>query len=128
DGFYFEVVVTSGTTSNFMHVGVCTGSMPLNGNMNNNDGWAYQQQFGNAVHGGSGTAYGSPWTTGDVLGFLLKDGNLFFRRNGTWQGGADVDAGTGAAFSGLSGDLYPAAALYRASPASHVLTARFAAG
>jgi len=126
-GHYFEIVITSGSPSPFMQIGVATAGMSLAGSMNNADGWCYYQEDGSKRHNGVNTAYGASWTSGDVIGVLLKAGRLYFRKNGSWQGGGDPDAETGAAFSGLTGDLFPAAALYRASSPPHVLTARFAA-
>ena len=84
-------------------------------------------QDGSKRHNGVNTAYGATWTTNDVIGVLLKNGKLYFRKNGTWQGGGDPGAETGEAFSGLTGDLYPAASLYRSTSPPHVLTARFKA-
>lgn len=127
-GFYFEVVVTTATTSPFIVVGVANSSQVLTSYIGNStNGWSYYEQTGDKYTGGSGSAYGSSYTTGDVIGVLLKNGKLYFRKNGTWQNSADPDAETGAAFTGLTGTLYPAASLYRASSPSHVITGRFKA-
>lgn len=126
-GFYFEIVCTSGANSPFMQYGVATSSMALNASMNNADGWCIYQEDGTVRHGGVTTAYGATWTTGDVIGVLLKNGKLYFRKNGTWLGSADVDAETGEAFSGMTGSLFPAAALYRSTSPAHVITGRFKA-
>lgn len=127
-GFYFEVVVTEGSLSNFIHIGLATAGMSLGGNLNNADGWAYYQETGAKRHNGVTTAYGASYTTGDVIGVLLKNGKAYFRKNGAWQGSADPDAETGEAFAGLTGDLYPAASLYRGQfVPRHVITARFKA-
>lgn len=58
----------------------------------------------------SGTSYGATFTTNDVIGvaYDADNGKLYFRKNGTWQNSGDPVAGTGAAFTGLSGGYYPA--------------------
>lgn len=56
----------------------------------------------------SGTAYGSSYTAGDVIGIALDldNGKIWFSKNGTWQNSGDPAAGTGEAFSGLSGTIH----------------------
>lgn len=126
DGWYFEVEVTSGSSSQFMQIGLATILMDLTGSMNNANGWCYYQEDGSKRHNGVNTAFGATWTTGDVIGVFLRDGKLWFSKNGSWQGGGDPDTDANAAFSGLSGNLYPCASLVRTSNPAHVLTARFA--
>lgn len=93
----------------------------------NATGWSYYQETGNKINNGSTTAYGASYTTGNVIGILVKNGKLYFRKNGVWQNGADVDAETGEAFSGLTGMLFPAISLYRATAPAHVVAGRFKA-
>ena len=125
-GYYFEVVVTSGTSSNFIVVGVATSAQALDNYVGSSAAsWAYYQQTGEKYTAGAGSAYGASYTTGDVVGVLLKNGKLYFRKNGTWQNSADVGAETGAAFTGLSGNLFPAVSMYRSLAPEHILTARF---
>lgn len=128
DGYYYEALIVAAGQSNFIHVGIATSGMALNGNLNNADGWAYYQETGAKRHNGVTTAYGASYTTGDVIGVLVKNGKIYFRKNGTWQGGGDPDTESGEAFSGLSGMVYPCISLYRASTPRHELTGRFAAG
>jgi hypothetical protein len=51
------------------------------------------------------SAYGSSWTSGDVIGIILDadSGKLYFSKNGTVQNSGDPVAGTGFAYSGLTG-------------------------
>lgn len=56
------------------------------------------------INNGSGSSYGSSYTGGDTVNIYLdENGNLWFGKNGTPFG--DPVAGTGAAFTGLSGEL-----------------------
>lgn len=127
-GFYFEVLVVGSNTSPFMSIGVANASQVLdNYTGSGTNGWGYYQQTGTKLHAGAGTAYGAAYGTGDVIGVLLKNGAVYFRKNGTWQNSADPDAETGAAFTGLTGSLYPTAALYRTNSPRHDLTGRFKA-
>lgn len=124
-GFYFEVVITTATIQNYVMVGVANTLQSLTSYIGNAaNGWGYYEETGAKYTAGSSSAYGASYATGDVIGVLLKNGKLYFRKNGVWQNSADVDAETGAAFSGLSGNLFPAASLYNPS---HILTGRFAA-
>lgn len=127
-GHYFEVLVVGSASSTFIAIGVATTSQVLNNYIGSGaDGWGYYQQTGTKLHNGAGTAYGASYTTGDVIGVLLKNGKVYFRKNGTWQNSGDPGAETGEAFSGLTGTLYPAVAVYRATNPRHELTGRFKA-
>lgn len=128
DGHYYEALIVAAGASNFIHVGIATSGMALNGNLNNADGWAYYQETGAKRHNGVTVAYGASYTTNDVIGVLVKNGKLYFRKNGTWQNSADPDLETGEAFSGLTGQVYPCVSLYRASVTRHELGGRFKVG
>ena len=127
-GYYFEVVVTNASSSIYVVIGVANASQSLSDYVGNSTyGWSYYQETGGKISSGTQTAYGASYTTGDVIGVLLKNGKLYFRKNGTWQNSADVAAETGAAFTGLTGDLYPAVSMFRSTSPVHVLTGRFKA-
>jgi hypothetical protein len=74
--------------------------------------WGYYGSNGNKINNGSSTAYGSSFTTNNVIGvaFDADNGKLFFSKNNTWQNSGDPAAGTNAAFSsGLTtGPYFPA--------------------
>ena len=71
--------------------------------------WGYWNN-GNRWHSNSSTGGYSTYTNGDVI-MVARDGaNLWFGKNGTWNG--NPVAGTGAAYTDLSGDLYPALSPY----------------
>lgn len=110
-GRYFELeVVSIGGAPEGIFVGVSNTSSALSNFVGvDTNGWSYYgngQKFTNSV----GSAYGSAYTTGDIIGVFLRSGKIWFRKNGTWVG--DPDADTGEAFSGLTGTLYPTGSFY----------------
>lgn len=56
---------------------------------------------GSIYPGGSG--FGSAWTTGDRIMVAMRNGKVYFGKNGTWFNSADFTAETGFAFSGKTG-------------------------
>lgn len=70
----------------------------------------YYSLTGNTYRSASATAYGSSYTTNDVIGIALDldNGKIFFSKNGTWQNSGSPTAGTNAAYTGLSGTFFPA--------------------
>lgn len=44
----------------------------------------------------------STYDTGDVLGFVWKNGNLWCSKNGVWEGGGNPDTDTSPTFTGLT--------------------------
>lgn len=71
-------------------------------------------QTGQKWTSGSGSAYGSSFTSGDVIGVAwdADNGRIFFAKNNTWQNSGDPVAGTNAAFTGLTGTLFPCVICY----------------
>lgn len=123
DGFYFEVVLTQSTTSPFVIIGVGNSAASVTASFTANaNGWGYYQETGDKLNSNAATAYGTAYVQGDIIGVFVKNGSLYFSRNGVWQGGGDPDAETGAAFTGLTGDVYPMAGLYRGSSPQHTVT------
>ena len=70
------------------------------------DAWAYIGS-GNKETNDSQSSYGSAWTTNDILQVAVKDGKIWFGINGVWQNSGDPEAGTNAAYTGLTGDVVP---------------------
>lgn len=119
DNGYFEVyetyVVGSGVdAAPYRLVGLSNwsvGSADLAGYVGDDtSSWGYYQELGNKVTNTVQTAYGSTWGDLDTIGVAFKNGKIWFSLNGVWVG--DPAAGTGEAFSGLTGTLYPTASLY----------------
>jgi hypothetical protein len=113
--WYWEITLTSlGTVG--MTVGVMTSASALNNFIGSDStGWAWQVKAATKYHSGSGVAYGSTCTTGDIIGVALDldGGTLSYYKNGTL---------VGTAFTGVSGALFPAQAVYAATDA---VTANF---
>tara|TARA_R100000005_G_scaffold95286_1_gene76202 strand:+ start:19 stop:2475 length:2457 start_codon:yes stop_codon:yes gene_type:complete len=111
--WYFEVVYTAATAFDGM-VGVANKNHENNlGNYigGDSDSWGYYYN-GQKYHPGQSGAYGDGWTTGDVMGIALDmdNGALYFSKNGTYQNSGDPTSGaskTGAAFTNLSGTIFP---------------------
>ncbi len=70
--------------------------------------WLLDAATGNKIHT-TPIAYGTAATNGDVMMVALDmdAGKIWWGRNGTWFAGGDPDAGTGEAFTGLTGYLSP---------------------
>lgn len=68
-------------------------------------GYGYYQANGSTYVGDVPSAYGSSYTGGDVVSVAIDTaaGKIWFAKNGTYPGGGDPAAGTGAAYSSLSG-------------------------
>jgi hypothetical protein len=114
--YYFEVrcVRTSGTDSNIM-VGIANASAPLNtasgfpgGDAN---GYGMYLLNGNKFNAGAGSAYSSAWDGDTIIGVAVDftAGKIWIANENTYGGGGDPAAGTGEAFSGISGTFFPAA-------------------
>ena len=55
-------------------------------------------------------AYGATWDSNtETIGVAvdMTNGKIFFAKNNTWQASGDPVAGTNAAFTGISGTLFP---------------------
>ena len=62
------------------------------------------QKFNNNVN----TNYGTAFATNDIMGvaFDADNGKIWFSKNGTWFASGDPVAGTNAAFTGITGQVY----------------------
>jgi hypothetical protein len=112
--WYFECTLNS---SGQAFVGI-TNTAGVNGSADNRiysdaSTKAYYQT-GQKWTSGSGSAYGSSFTTNDVIGVAWDADNdrIHFAKNGTWQNSGDPVAGTNAAFTGLTGTFFPAIICY----------------
>ena len=113
---YFEVDITS--FASFAMIGVCssTASLGSGGWWFGSDGWGYfstGQSYNNDTGASYGTSYGA-----DRIGVHLKAGKVYFLLNGVYQNSGDPDAGTGYAYDGITGDVYPALSLYNTGDAA----------
>jgi len=110
DAFYFEVVVgTVGNANNI--IGVLSAYQLDTHYVGVNDtSWGYFGVNGTHMHSASQVTYGITWGAGDRIGVLFMDGALYFWVEGDgWQGSDDAGSpvGKAAAFSGITGPLWP---------------------
>ncbi len=97
--FFIDVVSTAampGLVNDVAAVGY-----PGNNGAGNGYGYYYD---GTKYTSGSASAYGSSFTTGDIIGIAYdaSSGKLWFSKNGVWQASGDPANGLNPAFSGLS--------------------------
>jgi len=110
--YYWEIVYTAATAFDGM-VGVADQSHSLNTYVGATSGsWGYYYN-GRSYHAASSSAYGSSYSTNDVISIALDMDNLaiYFAKNGVWQNSGDPTSGsskTGAAYTNLSGTIFPA--------------------
>lgn len=115
-GFYAEFIATAGgfhadgfgvvTANAFVNDANVSGSGPSE--------WGYHSTgSAGAVYNNNVAAFsGLPvWNNGDVGRIAYKNGSLWLGINNTWFNGGDPAAGTGAVYTGLTGPLFPFAAL-----------------
>jgi hypothetical protein len=81
------------------------------------DGWGIYADDGNKINNGTLSAYGSAIVQGAVIGVAMKSGSIWFAVGGVWVAGGDPAAGTGAAFAGITGTMYPMVGLFDTSAA-----------
>lgn len=115
-GVYFEVVITAGAASNNHMVGVVTTA--FDATTNNvypglrTTGWSYNGANGQKYNSNAGSAYGSTYTTGDVMGVAVKNGKIWFAKNNTWQASGNPVTEANPAYSNLTGNVRIAVSCY----------------
>lgn len=107
--WYWEITMGGAPAKANARLGVGTASAPLDAYLGSTaEGYCYYANNGKKVHDGSDAAYGDTYNTGDIIGIALDldSGKLWFSKNGVWQDSGNPAAGTGEAFSGLSGTFF----------------------
>ena len=127
DNGYWEVYTAEVTASAFITIGLAPAGLSLTSYVGSTTtSWAFYADTGQKYTNGSASAYGSSWkTNGLVIGVAMKNGKVWFAINNTWQNSGDPAAGTGEAFSGLTGSVFPTLSPYRATAPAHQLGVRF---
>lgn len=124
---YITIISTSGFSTGKKYfevrVGAASGAFPNIGIYNSAsgsgdgilfgqtaDGWAVFASNGNKFHNGAGSAYGSGFTSGDIVMVAVDvgAGRIWFGKNGAWFASGDPAAGTNAAFTNVTGTVYAA--------------------
>jgi len=105
--FYYEQICTAGVNC---WAGVGNANTLTSGNPAGYDANSYGfSNSGQKFNNSTGTAYGNSFTTNDTIGvaFDAAAGSVYFAKNGVWQNSANPAAGTGYAFTGLTGPIFP---------------------
>lgn len=103
---YFEIKadVVPGSGGNFA-VGLSNNAQALTNWLGQTaNSWGYWNN-GNRWNNNSSTGGYSTYTTSDVIMVARNGASIWFGKNGAWNG--DPEAGTGAAYTNLTGDLFP---------------------
>ena len=104
----FNIDFVNGFTTR-VGVGVGTSSATLDGRVGTDSyGYGYFSPNGYIFYNDIWTAGHDVYITNDIIGVALDldNGKIWWSRNGVWQDGGDPGAGTGEAYSGLSGTFY----------------------
>ena len=85
------------------------------------DTWGYY--WNGSKYNAGATSYGSTWTNGNIIGVAvdMTAGKIWWSKNNVWQASGDPANGTNAAYTNLTGTIYPAVSIY----ATGSMTARF---
>ena len=106
--YYFEVELTGSGSDQV--IGVADSGMSVNSYVGSSAGsYGYYQASGQKLNNGSPSAYGASFIGAAVIGVEVDfaAGEIFFYKDGSIQNG-----GT-AAFTGVSGSLFPAVTLFQ---------------
>lgn len=121
--YYFEVRSDSSTTDGL--IGVAGAGFNLDNYLGlGSTEYSYYQTNGQKVNNGSAVAYGAAYTTPAVIGVAvdLDAGKIWFAKDNTWQASGNPAAGTGEAYSGMTGEKFPAITMFTNGSS---MTARF---
>lgn len=118
--YYFEYTADAGTYDvAYDGVGVCDATFASAGNIAGDVAhtsagvWTYQQN-GNKKTGATLTAFGSTYTTNDIIGVAVDATDptsvkVWWSKNGTWQASGVPDTGTSPAYTITTGPVWPMA-------------------
>jgi len=103
--WYWECTIQTGGGNALIGVARADLKNDTTINFNTANGWYYYGLTGNKYNAGNKGAYGSTFTTGDVIGFALDmdSGKIWWSKNGVWQASGNPATGTNAAFTNVSG-------------------------
>jgi hypothetical protein len=107
--WYWEATCISGDYAGIgLRFGIDNISTPVGSGVrpgNTATSYVYTSWNGNKNNNSTSTAYGSTYTTNDVISVALDldNGRIWWAKNGVWQASGDPAAGTNAAFTGISG-------------------------
>jgi hypothetical protein len=103
--FYWEFTPTSNGSIADLGISIFPGSDPKNGTL-----YTYQADTGNKYStAGGAVSFGATYTTNDVIGIAYdaNTGSIWWAKNGVFQASGDPAAGTNAAYTGITGNVFP---------------------
>lgn len=106
-GRYIELSNLQNSGNASWRFGLATGAASITGipGASGHASWVIRGSDGNYVHNGSTVGTSWPFSQpGAQFMMCFKAGSVWFGEAGSWDG--DPEAGTGAAFTGLTGPLY----------------------
>jgi len=111
----WEIHINNSGTHRYIRIGC--GSYDFTqfpGQSGSTQSWGYDGESGIKFNNGSSASYGATFAAGDVISPVLDldNGKLYFKKNGVFQNSGDPSAGTGYAYSGISGNIKPGVGLY----------------
>ena len=104
--WYWEITCGVFTSASTWMIGVAdTYERIAIANYTSAGSYLYYSGNGQKYNASSSSAYGATYTTGDVIGvaYDADNGKIWFAKNNTWQNSGDPAAGTGEAYSGITG-------------------------
>jgi hypothetical protein len=104
--WYWEITCGVFTSASTWMIGVADTYQTISlANYTSAGSYLYYSDTGNKYNASSSSAYGATYTTGDVIGvaYDADNGKIWFAKNNTWQNSGDPAAGTGEAYSGITG-------------------------
>ena len=107
--WYWEILIDRNTVDgNTVGAGTSSASLVEVPGYDAN-GYGYNSASGEKIHSNSWVAYGSDFTTNDIIGIALDldNGKIWFAKNNVWQASGNPATGTNAAYTGLSGIFFP---------------------
>lgn len=113
--WYWEITIDAVVTGSMVGAGKAASSINNYCGVDTN-GWSYGWG-GLKWHNSANSAYGAAWANGDIISVAIDliAGKIWFAKNGVWQNSGDPAAGTGEAFSSVTGPLFPQDSPYSSS-------------
>ncbi len=114
---YFEIEMDSIASGLYAMPGVCDSGAALgsSGFWSSTQGFGYLSSTGQKFNNGSGTSYGSTFTTADIIGIACDNDKIWWSKNNVWQASGDPAAGTNAAYTSVDpsgNDIFPCLGIY----------------
>ena len=127
---YWEITIGEGGVNRDMFIGIAQSGVGLESapaDATNDTVFAYYGFNGQSTNGGSDLqAYGDSYDDGNVVGIAVDydAGKIWFSKNDTFQNSGNPAAGTGEAYSSVSGTFF---AFWGSNGSAHQITANFGA-